>query len=190
MSVALPAAACEDGLRASRLEQVFRDCFAVQWRTVLVGGADEPFYEPAAGADGFHLLHYRLDYFASALHEVAHWCIAGAGRRQLPDFGYWYTPDGRNPAQQHAFESVEFKPQALEWFFSRACGHRFRVSRDNLAAPGDDSPIFALRVLEQARKWQAAGLPPRAGLYFDALAAAFGTGLQSGALVFELEDLR
>ena len=190
MSAALPATACEDGFRARRLEQLFRDCFAARWRTLLVGGAQEPFYQPAPHDDGFHLLHYRLDYFASALHEVAHWCIAGAERRQLPDFGYWYEPDGRNAAQQRAFEAVEYKPQALEWFFSRACGYRFRLSSDNLAAPADENTAFALRVLEQARHWRDAGLPTRAGLFFTALSEAFGTGLKADALGFELEELR
>jgi elongation factor P hydroxylase len=190
VSAALPAAACEDGFRASRLEQLFRDCFAARWRTLLVGGAREPFYQPAPNDAGFHLLHYRLDYFASALHEVAHWCIAGAERRQLPDFGYWYEPDGRNATQQRAFEAVEYKPQALEWFFSRASGYRFRLSSDNLAAHGDENTAFALRVLEQARHWRDAGLPTRAGLFFAALSEAFGTGLKADALVFELEELR
>jgi elongation factor P hydroxylase len=190
MSAALPASACGDGFLAGRLEQVFRECFAARWRTLLAGGAREPFYQPAANGDGFHLLHYRLDYFASALHEVAHWCIAGAARRQLPDFGYWYEPDGRSAEQQRAFEAVEYKPQALEWFFSRACGYRFQLSSDNLAAPRGEDTTFALRVLEQARHWRDAGLPTRAGLFFEALSEAFGTGLQAGTLVFELEDLR
>jgi hypothetical protein len=190
VSAALPASACTDGFQASRLEQLFRECFAARWRTLLVGGADEPFYQPAPDGKGFHLLHYRLDYFASALHEVAHWCIAGAGRRELPDFGYWYEPDGRSAEQQRAFEAVEYKPQALEWFFSRACGYRFRVSSDNLAAPPDENQAFTLRVLEQARHWRSAGLPTRAGLFFDALSEAFGTGLQSVDLVLELADLQ
>lgn len=190
MSAALLASACGDGFQASRLEEVFRECFAARWRTLLQGGAQEPFYQPAANDDGIHLLHYRLDYFASALHEVAHWCIAGMGRRQLPDFGYWYEPDGRSTEQQRAFEAVEYKPQALEWFFSRACGYRFRLSSDNLAASGNDDQGFALRVLEQARHWRRVGLPTRAGLFFDALTEAFGTRLQAGDLAFALEDLR
>ena len=190
MSAVLPLSASEEGFPASRLERVFADCFAARWRTRLVGGADEPFYQPAVDEGGVHLLHYRLDYFASALHEAAHWCIAGAARRQLPDFGYWYAPDGRSAEQQREFEAVEYRPQALEWFFSRACGYRFRVSTDNLAAPQGDALTFRIRVLEQATSWRDSGLPQRASLFFDALAGAFGTGLQARALRFELEDLQ
>ena len=84
---------------------------------------NEPYYQPATGECDMHRLFYRSDYFASALHEVAHWCIAGERRRQLADFGYWYTPDGRSPQQQSAFEAVEAKPQPLDWFFSLACGY-------------------------------------------------------------------
>ncbi len=50
--------------------------------------------------------------FASALHEISHWCIAGKARRELVDFGYWYCPDGRDAMTQSQFEDVEVKPQA------------------------------------------------------------------------------
>ena len=176
---------------AARLELVFTACFAKRWRTVLQGGASEPYYQPASGRGEMHRLLYRSDYFASALHEVAHWCIAGEGRRQLADFGYWYAPDGRSPQQQAAFEAVEAKPQALEWFFSRACAYRFRISVDNLGAPGEhDTEPFRQRVLAQARAWQLAGLPQRAELFFDALAREFGTGLEPGELELDRAELR
>ena len=106
MNAVVTAAAREETFNAQRLEAVFGACFAARWRTRLVGGAGEPFYQPARSAGEYHLLHYRLDYFASALHEVAHWCIAGTRRRRLPDFGYWYAPDGREPVQQRAFEAL------------------------------------------------------------------------------------
>ena len=87
-----------------RLEFVFNQCFAATEHTQLRGGAEEPLYQPASGAGGMHLLFYREDYFASALHEIAHWCIAGSARRRMVDFGYWYAPDGRDAQQQAAFE--------------------------------------------------------------------------------------
>ncbi len=170
-----------EDFRAARLEQLFASCFAASWRTKLIGGASEPYYQPASSPHEFHLLYYRSDYFASALHEMAHWCIAADQRRQLPDFGYWYAPDGRNPEQQRAFEMVEAKPQALEWLFSQACGHRFCISVDNLGAPGGATPDtrpFKQQVLAQAREWQLKGLPQRAQIFFSALALEFGTGLQ------------
>ena len=105
----------------ARLEAVFARCFARTENTRLVGGAAEPLYQPAGKGNGPHSLYFREDYFASALHEVAHWCIAGIERRQRVDFGYWYAPEGRSDDQQRAFESVEVRPQALEWYFSLAC---------------------------------------------------------------------
>lgn len=177
---------------ASRLEQVFAGCFSRGWRTVLEGGVNEPYYQPATGECDMHRLFYRSDYFASALHEVAHWCIAGERRRQLADFGYWYTPDGRSPQQQSAFEAVEAKPQALEWFFSLACGYRFRISVDNLGAAqaGEhDTTPFRQRVLAQARAWQQSRLPPRAELFFSALSREFGTELKPGDPELDLAGL-
>jgi elongation factor P hydroxylase len=135
-AVSLARCTAADNFQAQRLEEVFARCFSRRWRTRLVGGADEPSYQPATDRHALHVLHYRSDYFASALHETAHWCIAGERRRQLPDFGYWYAPDGRDQQQQLAFEAVEARPQALEWLFSLACGYRFRISVDNLGAPG------------------------------------------------------
>ncbi len=175
---------------AARLEQVFARCFAKRWCTVLEGGASEPYYLPASGQGEMHRLLYRSDYFASALHEAAHWCIAGDSRRQLADFGYWYAPDGRSPQQQAAFEAVEAKPQALEWFFSRACGYLFRISVDNLGASGEyDTEPFRQRVLAQAHAWQQVGLPQRAELFFNALAREFGTGLEAGELALDQAEL-
>jgi len=177
---------------AARLERVFDGCFAALWNTRLIGGAEEPFYQPAAAAGECHTLHYRLDYFASALHEVAHWCIAGEQRRQQADFGYWYAPEGRGVEQQRAFEAVESRPQALEWFFSRACGYRFQPSVDNLPltacglADGDEFPG---RVLEQALRLRRTGLPERAGLFYTALCREFGTVTPAAELCFTQAQL-
>jgi elongation factor P hydroxylase len=176
----------------SRVERVFNQCFAGTYKARLCGGADEPLYQPAQAPGAYHALYYRGDYFASALHETAHWCIAGAGRRQQPDFGYWYTPEGRNLDQQRAFEAAEYKPQALEWFFSRACAFRFQVSADNLALDrlGKlDTSTFQKRVLEQARAWQVTGLPARPGIFYQALCHEFGTAVSPGQLRFERVDL-
>ncbi|MEZ5573297.1 MAG: elongation factor P hydroxylase [Halioglobus sp.] len=183
---------CQD-FSAARLEQVFNRCFYTGWNTRLYGGADEPLYRPASSSDNCHALHYRHDFFASALHEVAHWCIAGEERRQQLDFGYWYAPEGRSAEQQRAFEAVECKPQALEWFFSRACGYRFRLSADNLNMDTQemhDSSAFQLGVLAQAKRWQVDGLPQRAQLFYRALCVEFGTTDPADQLCFDLADLQ
>lgn len=176
---------------AQRLERVFADCFAAGWRTRLLGGAAEPFYRPAGGAGDCHRLHYREDYFASALHEVAHWCIAGDTRRRLPDFGYWYLPDGRSTDQQRAFEAVEYRPQALEWWFSRACGCRFRPSADNLhgEAAAQSQARFAQRIAAQANRWARQGLPRRGGRFFDALCREFDTSPDIASRPFSVTEL-
>lgn len=190
MTAALKA---DSAFTATRLERVFAHCFAASERTTLEGGAAEPVYEPAATPGSMSCIHYREDYFASALHEVAHWCIAGAERRRLRDFGYWYAPDGRDAAAQRAFESVEDKPQALEWLFSLACAYPFQVSIDNLdpksgALP--DTRQFCERVLARALDWQSRGPPARAEIFFTALAREFGTGLTLDVLRLRLADLR
>ena len=194
MGIALPARAQDSALfSASRLEAVFATCFAAGYRTRLSGGAQEPLYQPAADFSGEHLLWYREDYFASALHETAHWCIAGNKRREVVDFGYWYAPDGRNQSQQQAFEIAECKPQALEWLFSRACGYRFCLSADNLdGLDGQvpDSGQFRQRVFEQARKWQRQGLPQRAARFFQALSHEFSTSQTPSTLLLSVDELQ
>jgi elongation factor P hydroxylase len=177
---------------SARVERVFNDCFTHSCNTRLLGGAAEPFYQPAVVSGGYHALYYRGDYFASALHEVAHWCIAGAQRRQQADFGYWYMPEGRSVEQQRAFETGEYKPQALEWFFSQACAFRFQVSSDNpdLASSGMlDTTAFQRGVLEQALVWQKLGLPGRAGVFYGALCREFGTVIPAAQLSFTLAQL-
>jgi len=166
---------------AAHLERIFAEVFFSRWNTLLEGGGDEPVYLPATGHQPHHRIIYRDDYFASALHETAHWCIAGERRRQLVDFGYWYNPDGRDRDQQRAFEQVEVRPQALEWIFTSAAGRPFQLSADNLASSDPDnrgpSPTFAADVLTQVRRWCVeGGMPERGTLFARALAQWSGAG--------------
>ena len=168
-----------DGAAARELERLFNRVFFDRWKTRLLGGAEEPLYLPAGDDCDHHRVIYREDYFASAMHEGAHWCIAGERRRQLGDFGYWYHPDGRSPEQQQAFEQVEVKPQALEWMFMVAAGRRFRLSADNLSAEEPvcrgPSRAFAERVTAQARQWSRRdGMPSRGEQFVLALADFYG----------------
>ena len=139
-------------LLATKLELIFNRTFTAT-NTLLVGGGVEPVYLPSDNSIAPHQLIYREDYFSSALHEIAHWCIAGDKRREKKDFGYWYLPDGRDQNQQKAFEQVEVKPQALEWMFSVAAGIRFCLSADNLSGTGSLSEDFPLKVQQQAISW-------------------------------------
>ena len=171
------------GHRSTDLEEIFRSCFFERYSTVLVGGGDEPVYLPGTtdregGGSGAkpHRIVYRADYFASALHEVAHWCLAGRERRQLEDYGYWYAPDGRTPQQQADFEAVEARPQALESLFAESCGTPFHLSADNLDGDPKPSASFA-RAVEAARgHLLAGGLPRRARVFREALECHYGGG--------------
>ncbi len=155
---------------------LFNDLFRETYRTILVRGGEEPEYLPASSANGLAQIVFAHGYYASALHEVSHWCIAGEHRRTLHDYGYWYCPDGRTAMQQHAFEQVEVKPQAIEWLFSIAAGSDFHISVDNLSGAGaSDEQGFRSRVLDQATNYLANGLPQRAQTFFDTLKYFYGT---------------
>ncbi len=158
------------------LIRLFNGLFEHSLNTVLVRGDDEPVYLPADAACGQHRIIFAHGFFSSALHEVSHWCVAGAQRRTLVDFGYWYKPDGRTAEEQALFERVEIKPQALEWMLSVACGHRFHFSADNLSADIGASRDFEARVQQQVLLYLEKGLPGRAGLLVEALRRFYGTG--------------
>ncbi len=196
-----------ENLPLATITALFETLFFKQFNTRLLGAAEEPIYIPA-GVDpqepGFetvaeyHRLYFRHDYLSSALHESAHWCIAGTQRREQLDFGYWYSPDGRSAQQQTLFEQAEVKPQALEWMFSVASGQRFRISADNLASDQGASAVFCQAVVEQVRYWcsgSASGilsqsdLPPRGRLMIDALADQFGCAAPLSREHYQLEAL-
>lgn len=162
------------------LIRIFNRCFD-SYNTRLVKGEGEPVYLPADEHCTYHRIEFAHGFFSSALHEIAHWCIAGEKRRQRVDYGYWYCPDGRDAQQQAEFEKVEVKPQALEWCFSQACGLRFRVSTDNLNGAPVDRFAFQDKVLRQVQEYLRNGLPARAQLLVDALTQHY----QSKALCFE-----
>lgn len=153
------------------LIRIFNDIFKATENTILVGGLEEPLYLPAHAnpKDTYHRIYFRQDYFASALHEVAHWCIAGEKRRQLEDYGYWYKPDGRDHAWQALFEESEAKPQALESIFSSAANFPFQISVDNLMNPTADNQVFRRKVEHQIVIFHQNGLPQRARLFHEAL---------------------
>jgi len=138
------------------------------------GRYGEPVYEPANTERTCHQIVFAHGYFASALHEISHWCVAGKARRLLEDFGYWYRPDGRSQQQQTEFEKVEVKPQALEWLFSLASQRAFVASADNLAGEECNDLAFRLAVSAQARAYMTHGLPSQAALIFSQLQQTYG----------------
>lgn len=168
------ALAKPSSVMASDLITWFDQCFVETWNTRLVGGASEPEYLPASASCPYHRIIFTQDYVSSALHEIAHWCVAGDQRRRQRDYGYWYVPDGRNAQQQTQFEQVEVRPQAMEWVFSHACGVPFRISADNLGSDLGPSQVFKARIVAQAQDYCRLGLNGRAQRWIDALMQATG----------------
>jgi hypothetical protein len=154
---------------------LFDALFLATENTRLLPGGEEPVYLPADATHPHHRIVFRHDYVASALHEIAHWCIAGRARRAQVDYGYWYAPDGRDTAAQRAFERIEARPQALEWILSEACGLAFRPSIDNLSGAAGDTEAFAQAIADAADVLLREGLPPRAARLHAALLQRCGT---------------
>ncbi|WP_281423901.1 elongation factor P hydroxylase [Oceanobacter mangrovi] len=182
-----------ESLDPDDLIQVFDQLFACIENTRLIAGDDEPIYLPADDQHDYHRVVFAHGFYESALHEIAHWCIAGKQRRQLVDFGYWYEPDGRSAELQREFEQVEIKPQAVEWLLSEACGRKFHISTDNL--DGDPAEVeagrrqFAFNVWQQARVYLQQGLPPRAEVLKQALLDYYQRHDVYSADLFVLERL-
>lgn len=141
------------------------------YHTRLVGGFDEPFYKAPVGGEMAEI-RFTHDYERSALHELAHWCVAGKARRRLDDFGYWYIPDGRNNVQQQAFYRVEATPQAIEKHFCTALDIPFAVSVDNLGNGALDGVEAFTRAVEvRFAHFASHGLPLRAAQIRECLQA-------------------
>jgi len=158
----------------TRVAEIFEGLFSARHRVKLAGGFDEPYYL-APRRESWGEIRFRNDYLSSCLHEIGHWLVAGADRRRMDDYGYWYEPDGRDAEQQKRFYRAEIKPQAMEWALSDLCGIPFRLSRDNLGQGDDaadgDYAAFAAAVLKQKREWMERGFPARAGSFLRALEA-------------------
>ena len=163
---------------ADDLIRLFNKTFEKTECTRLIRGDGEPLYLPADDHHRFHRIVFAHGFFASALHEIAHWCIAGPARRRLVDYGYWYKPDGRDRREQAEFEKVEARPQAVEWAFSIAAGSPFRVSVDNLSGAPADHEGFRRRVHDQLLCYARQGFPARAQRFIDVLCRAYGQRFQ------------
>lgn len=174
---------------AQDLITIFNNCFFSKYNTLLIRGDDEPLYLPADEGRPHNELFFAHGFFASALHECSHWLIAGEKRRKQVDFGYWYVPDGRTAEQQELFQSVEVKPQAMEWILSRAAGSRFRVSIDNLNGKEADTLAFKLAVHQQVKTYCEKGLSVRAESFRRSLCQFYGTSLQLRIEDFDFDTI-
>jgi elongation factor P hydroxylase len=157
------------------LISLFDQVFFKQYNTRLIKGGDEPLYAPADENCAHHQIIFAHGYYASAFHEISHWCQAGEKRRLLEDFGYWYIPDGRNEKQQNKFEQVEVIPQAIEWAFNVAAKRKYHTSVDNLNGYEGDINGFKAKVHQQVLVFIDNGFPPRAQLFIEALTHFYQT---------------
>jgi len=157
------------------LISIFNQTFDDDFNTRLIKGGDEPLYSPANDDCDYHQIIFAHGYYASGLHEIAHWCIAGKERRLLEDFGYWYQSDGRNEQEQKTFEQVEIKPQAVEWALSVAANKKFNVSADNLDGFQADTKAFKHSVHQQVLIYLEQGFPPQAQTLLKALSDFYKT---------------
>ncbi|NOH81955.1 elongation factor P hydroxylase [Vibrio sp. RE86] len=156
------------------LIKIFNDTFFDQFNTKLELGGDEPIYLPSDESTPHHRIIFARGFYASGMHEIAHWCVAGPERRLLEDFGYWYEPDGRTEQVQAEFEKVEIRPQAYEWILSKSAGFPFTVSCDNLN--GDFEPdrlMFMNKVHQEVGKIFQQGIPLRVKMLSDSLRAFY-----------------
>lgn len=184
--------------QADQLIRLFNATFQISENTVLVAGSSEPIYRPASNQRQYNEVVFAHGYARSALHEIAHWCLAGKVRRQLTDFGYWYAPDGRSPEVQARFEQMEVGPQAIEWYLSLSAGIGFEISVDNLS--GSEPPnraTFAAAVVARACIRAEQGWPPRAVVFAKVLQQQFAQPAvtlailkQQGAMMIATEQQR
>ena len=184
----------QDKHQIEDIMRIFDDCFAESYNTRLERGGDYPIYLPQfADEDGvpsdrpYNVILFAHGFYSSALHEISHWLVAGTERRKLEDFGYWYEPDGRSAQRQREFESVEVKPQAIEWVLATAAGFRYFASADNLTGNAGDNSAFKHAVYEQVKIYAERGfLPKRAEQLRQALCQFYGTPTQIDLSQFDI----
>lgn len=147
-------------IKLPELTKLLNQSYLKDYQTVLIGGFDEPFYQASINGK-IAEIQFSHDYIRSALHELAHWCVAGVERRKTDDYGYWYAQDGRNQQQQDEFFKLEIKPQAIEWAFSIICGVKFEASVDNLINSVEGIDEFKSSLSKQLRIYLDGGFSKR-----------------------------
>ena len=160
-----------DAELADCIAQTFAQTLGREHNAQLTGGALEPLYRPAT-SNAPATLYFREDYPASALHEVAHWCIAGTQRRRQEDFGYHYISGPRNAEDQVAFFESELRTQSLERAFASALGLEFQPSADNVEADIDAFAHAIEAYSKTLQNWLASSAGSRAQTFIRALERA------------------
>jgi len=160
---------------AKHLIVLFNSVFGRAYNVVLSSDSGEPDYRASTEPTMPNVVNFANGYFNSALHEIAHWVIAGELRRKQDDYGYWYAEDGRSPEQQKLFQQLEVFPQAIEKAFCEALERSFQASIDNLDNPLSKAEIVRFENEIEAKKCQLQeqGFPSRAQQFLNALSTQF-----------------
>lgn len=168
---------------------LFNDLYKESEETILINGGEDPIYLPKNESSSFNQIIFQENYFASALHEIAHWCIAGKERRKLVDYGYQYQPNIYSTNDRNIYEKLETKPQAIEWIFCLATGTPFYVSIGDDWPVREINPDFRYNIYQQAIYYFQHGLPRRAEQFKQILLKFYKREEISESSVFRLEDL-
>ncbi len=105
---------------------IFNDTFLEQFNTKLELGGDEPIYLPADDEHPHHRIIFARGFYASALHEISHWCVAGPERRLLEDFGYWYEPMGEQQKFKRSLRKLKCDLKLMNGFWHKALASLLR----------------------------------------------------------------
>ena len=165
-------------MNSETISDLFNSTFEKKYRVRLIGGAAEPIYLPPVEKQSGAIC-FREDFVSSALHEVAHWCIAGRDRRKMVDFGYEYISPPRDEIAQKIFLQAETRVQGLERLFSEISGVSFSASLDNLDCDEVTTKKMTKLVLEfetaletESQNWKltiSRNPASRAATFYDAL---------------------
>ena len=155
--------------------QTFNQGLGFQFDTKLIDEGTEPIYQPAQHHGEAHKIFFAHGYWSSALHELAHWCIAGSERRKLLDYGYWYKPNRSQKDDRQRFLQSEARPQALEWHFTVALGQDFFVSLDDFSNDQNMLEEFRRMIRKEAIDLHQNSLPPRAQVFVNDISSRLKT---------------
>ncbi len=158
-----------------QLISLFNNTFEEQYNVILLSDSDEPDYRPCNSDCATNVINFANGYINSALHEIAHWVIAGESRRKLADYGYWYEEDGRDSQQQMLFQQLEIFPQAVEKAFCEAMSRQFNASIDNLLSPSNSvqRAQFEADIESKKKQLEIEGFPKRAEQFLGVLTKQF-----------------
>lgn len=146
-----------------KLIELFEHLFPM---LAVVGGVSEPFYQAPQSSEKA-IIYFKNNYPRSLLHEISHYCLAGKVRRELNDYGYWYTECGRTRKEQELFLLVEARPQGLEKAMCEAIGIEFSPSLDDFS--GQPVSELFLTNLETHYQEMLTNPPPLAKMSLRAL---------------------